>query len=192
MNAIVAGVGLTLGSLTAACLIIVASRLFQPRGLVPDSLDVMALAPAIPFGRAGLRLALLGMLAAIAGAAVETAMAGAYDYAQFFKLPWGRNKPPKQVPQFTAAWMAMLLGGLFLMLLGLDPLKLVEYAVVFSAVVLPFTYWPILKAAASRAGMREHANRRWLDAVGWVFLALLTLAAVAAPVLLFVTHAGEG
>ena len=68
-----------------------------------------ALEAAIPFGRTGLLLALLGMLFAVAGAAVETCMANAYAIAQFFGWEWGRHKKPWEAPRFTLAWIALFL-----------------------------------------------------------------------------------
>ena len=66
-----------------------------------------ALEAAIPFGKPGLMLALLGMFFAVAGAAVETCMANAYSIAQFFGWDWGRHKKPWEAPRFTLAWIVV-------------------------------------------------------------------------------------
>lgn len=43
-------------------------------------------------------LALLGTLACLSGAAIETALSGGYNLCQFFNLRWGKNLPPKSAP----------------------------------------------------------------------------------------------
>lgn len=192
MNALIAGVGLTLGSALSIALVVLGKVVFQPDGIRPEFIDTVALAAAVPFGRAGLVLGLVGMLFAISGAAAETAMAGAYDYAQYFGLPWGRAKTLREAPKFNLAWAAMLVGGMLITLTGVDPVNLVEYAVIFSAVVLPLTYWPILRVAGSRQSLGEQAEGVVMKALGWVFLVLVTVAAVAGVPLLFLTHAGRG
>jgi Mn2+/Fe2+ NRAMP family transporter len=132
------------------------------------------------------------MLFAIAGAAAETSMAGAYNYAQYFRLPWGRAKPLRAAPRFNLAWAAMLLAGMLIMLTGVDPVNLVEYSVIFSAIVLPFTYWPILDVARNRESMGKHANSPVINVLGWIFLVLISVAALAGIPLMLITHAGQG
>lgn len=192
LNAIVAGFGSALGALLAIALVLLGRNLFQPRGISPEFIDTMAMAAAAPLGRTGLIVGLLGMFFAIAGAAAETALAGAYNFAQYFELPWGRAKSLRAAPRFNLAWLAMLGGAMLIILSGADPLNLVEYSVIFSAVVLPLTYWSILKVAGSTQSMKEYANPRVLQALGWVYLALVTIAALAGVPLMIVTHAGQG
>jgi manganese transport protein len=192
MNVIIAGAGSALGSLLAIALVLLGRSVFQPAGITPDFIDTMAMAAAGPFGRTGLVLGLLGMFFAIAGAAAETSLAGAYNYAQYFELPWGRAKSLKAAPRFNLAWLAMIAGAMLIILTGVDPLNLVEYSVIFSAVLLPLTYWSILKVAGSRQSMREHANSRPVQIAGWIFLVLVTIAALAGVPLMIVTHAGQG
>ena len=98
------------------------------------------------------------MLFAVAGAAVETCMANAYSIAQFFGWEWGRHKKPWEAPRFTLAWIACSLLALAIVLTGIDPMKLVEYAVLFSILVLPLTYLPLLLLAGDKNYMGEYAN----------------------------------
>jgi Mn2+/Fe2+ NRAMP family transporter len=192
MNTIIAGMGSALGSLLAIAILVLGKMVFQPRGIVPDSIDAIALATAPPLGKAGVVIGLLGILFAIAGAAAEVSLAGAYNYAQFFGLPWGRAKPLRAAPKFNLIWAAFLVAGMLVMMTGVDPIHLVEYSVIFSAVVLPLTYWPILRHAGDRGVMGRHANSRLVSMLGWVFLVLITIAAIAGVPLMFLTHAGQG
>ena len=50
--------------------------------------------PQHELGQVGLLLALVGILFAVGGAAVETSFAGAYNIAQFFGWRWGKKERP--------------------------------------------------------------------------------------------------
>jgi Mn2+/Fe2+ NRAMP family transporter len=77
------------------------------------------------------------------------------------------------------------------MLTTVDPIKVTEYSVVFSAVALPLTYFPILVIANDADYMREATNGRLANALGTVFLVVVVVAAVAAIPLMLATKAGQ-
>jgi len=190
-NFMVAAFGSILGSLLTVALMAVAAIVLLPRGIFPELLSTSVLAGASPFGKKALTVALLGTLACLAGAAVETNLSGAYNFCQFFNLPWGKNRPVKEVPVYTASWMGMLAIACVIALAWLSPLDLVNISVIFGMVIMPLTYYPILKVASDRGIMGKHVNGRFLTGVGVVFLILITVAAVAAIPLMIVTHAGR-
>jgi manganese transport protein len=132
------------------------------------------------------------MFFAIAGAAVETGLSAAYCIAQFFGWPWGRYMKPYQAPRFTLAWLLVFTAALLMVLSGIDPLKLVEWAVVFSVIVLPLTYLPVILQASDRKYMKEHANGPFNNILGWTFYIVVAIAAVGALPLYFITSGGKG
>jgi manganese transport protein len=164
---------------------------FLPREIFPDMLSSTVAAGALPFGKKVTVLALLGVLACLSGAAVETAMSGGYNICQFFNLPWGKNLPHKKVKEFTASWVIMFVIAAVLAVTGLKPLQLVNISVIFGMVIMPFTYWPILRAASDKKLMGKHVNDRSDDVIAWIFLALITIAAIAAIPLMVLTHSGQ-
>jgi Mn2+/Fe2+ NRAMP family transporter len=131
------------------------------------------------------------MFAAYAGAAIETAFSNAYNIAQFFGWPWGKFERPRNAALFTLSWIATLLVAVAIMETGVDPIAIVEYSIVFSVVILPLTYLPTLLAARDREIMGRYANGALADVLGAVFLALITVAAIAAIPLLILTHGGK-
>jgi len=184
--------GFALGSLLAISILASSAQLFGPANVGPELPGSAALEAAIPFGKTGLLLALLGMLIAVAGAAVETCMANAYAIAQFFGWEWGRHKKPWEAPRFTLAWIALFLLALLIVLTGVDVMSLVEYAVLFSVLVLPLTYLPLMLLAGDRTFMGQYANKWLAKSLGWLFFIIVTLAAVAALPLYFLTSGGQG
>jgi Mn2+/Fe2+ NRAMP family transporter len=191
-NRVTSIVGMSLGSLLSIAILAVAAQLFGPANVAPQMPGSVALEAAIPFGRPGLVLALLGMFFAVAGAAVETCMANAYAVAQFFGWEWGRHKKPWEAPRFTIAWIAFFLLALVIVLTGVEVMQLVEYAVLFSIIVLPLSYFPLMLLAGDKSYMGEYANGPFAKTLGWLFFAIVAAAAVAALPLYLVTSGGQG
>src|SRR5690349_24595382 len=145
----------------------------------------------MPLGRPGLLLALLGVLFAVAGAAVETCMSNAYAISQFFGWEWGRHTKPWEAPRFTIAWIAVMLLALLIVLTGVDVMSLVEYAVLFSIVVLPLTYLPLMLLARDNNYMDQHVNGWLANGLGWLYFVIITAVAIAAVPLYLLTSGGQ-
>jgi Mn2+/Fe2+ NRAMP family transporter len=190
-NSIVAISGIVLGSLLTCALLILGALVFLPRSIFPDMLSTTALPVIVPFGPTALRLALVGILACVASAAVETALSGGYNVCQFFGIKWDKNVPPQDVPVFTSTWVLMFVIALVLALTGIKPLTLVNFSIVFGMVIMPLTYYPILKAAGDRELMGEHVTGKVQQALGWVFFGVIVIAALAAVPLMILTHSGQ-
>lgn len=189
-NSVVASLGSVFGAMLTVALLVLGVLVYQPRGITPDLLSSAPTVGSFAFGRRALVLALCGILACVAGAAVETALSSAYNLCQFFGFAWSKNKAPRSVPVFTLGWVGMLVLGCGLALSGIDPMKLLDTSIVFGMVLMPFTYWPILAAADDRRVMGRHANGPVRKAIGWGLLVLITIAAAAALPLMILTHAG--
>jgi manganese transport protein len=190
-NKLTSIVGFSMGAVVSAALIVVGAAFYAPRQLNPAELGSSALAPAFQFGKVGLLLALLGMLATVAGSAVETCLAGAYNFCQFFHYKWGRRLSPNVTPVFTKTWIIVFVLGMGITLTGYDPIKIVEYSVIFAVVVLPLTYAPILIVAGDKTIMGKYANSKLQRILGWTMFALVTIAAAAAIPLMIVTEMGK-
>jgi len=191
INRIVAIVGFALGSLLAMSILVNAAVLFRPLHIDPSIIGTSALQAAIPFGKTGLMMALLGMVFAFSGAAVETGLSSAYSLAQFLGWEWGRFKKPHEAPRFTIAWLATFALALVIVLTGIQPLDLVEWAVVLSIVVLPASYLPLILIANDRKYMNQYVNGPISNTLGWAAYAMICIAAVAALPLYFITRGGK-
>jgi manganese transport protein len=192
LNKVTAMIGYSLGGLLSFSLMIVAAMLFLPSGISPQLLGTPALAAGHVLGHVGLLLALIGILFAVGGAAIETSFAGAYNLAQFFGWRWGKRERPADAPRFTLAWLVIFALAMLVIMTGLDPVKLTEYSVIFSVVALPLTYLPILLVANDRAYMGAHVNGKLANALGVVYLVIILVVAVAAIPLMLVTNGGQG
>jgi Mn2+/Fe2+ NRAMP family transporter len=184
-------VGYSLGGFLSLALMIVGSTVFLKHGVSPEHLGSIALGSEEPLGKIGLIVALVGILFAVGGASIDTVFSGAYNLAQFFGWEWGRNRHPAGAPRFALTWIFLLAAALGIVMTGVDPVMLTEYAVIFSAVALPLTYIPILLVANDRKYMGRFANGRLANTLGIIYLALILLVAVSAVPLMILTNVGQ-
>jgi manganese transport protein len=192
LNRIIVIVGFALGGLLAASLMSIGSQYLGPQQVEAGLPGTAAFSAASQLGRAGLWLAIGGMFFAFAGAAIETAMSSAYDIAQFFGWPWGKFRAPRNAPRFVLAWAIVLVLATAVVMTGVDPIQVVEYSIVFSVVILPLTYFPVMAISRDPDVMGVHVNGPIANTLGWFYFVLISIAAVAAIPLLILTHGGEG
>lgn len=191
LNKANAMIGYGLGGFLSFALMIVGGSLFLDKGIEPEFLGSIALGAEVPLGQIGLLLALVGILFAVGGAAIDTLFSGAYNMAQFFGWEWGRYRHPSGAPRFTLTWLVLLVLGLGAVMTGVDPVQLTEYAVIFSAVALPLTYIPILLVANDRSYMREYVNGRVANTLGLIYLVVIMVISISAVPLLVLTNVGQ-
>jgi Mn2+/Fe2+ NRAMP family transporter len=192
LNRVTSMLGYGLGGFLSCALMIVAAVLFLPRGISPEFLGTPPLGAAHALSKVGLLLALVGILFAVGGAAIETSFSGAYNLAQFFGWRWGKKERPAGAARFTLSWLMIFALALLVVMTGYDPVKLTEYSVIFSVVALPLTYLPILLVANDRTYMGAHVNGRVANLLGVFYFVVIIAIAVAAIPLLVLTNGGQG
>ena len=192
INRVVVVFGFALGALLSVALVASGHLAFGAAGIEAVTPGTAVLPVGDTLGPAWVWVALLGMLFAFGGAAIETCLSCAYNLAQFFGWPWGKYRAPGSAPRFTMAWALVFVLATAIVMTGVDPVQVVEYSIVFSVVILPLSYFPLLLVASDRGVMGAHANG-WLSrSLGWTYLGLVTVAALAAIPLLILTHGGRG
>ncbi len=191
LNKANAMIGYGLGGFLSFALMIVGGSLFLDKGIEPEFLGSIAIGAEVPLGQIGLLLAIVGILFAVGGAAIDTLFSGAYNLAQFLGWEWGRYRAQTGAPRFTVTWIVLLVLAVGAVMTGVDPVQLTEYAVIFSAVALPLTYIPILLVANDRSYMREYANGRLANTLGLIYLAVIGVISLAAVPLLILTNVGQ-
>jgi manganese transport protein len=192
LNRANAMIGYGLGGFLSFALMIVAGTLFLPLGIEPQFLGTPALGAEEALGQAGLLLALVGILFAVGGAAIETCFSGAYNTSQFFGWRWGKKERPAAASRFTLAWLVIFALAFLVVMTGYDPVKLTEYSVIFSVVALPLTYLPILLIANDHTYMGSKVNGKLANVLGVLYFIVILAIAVAAIPLMLITHGGQG
>jgi manganese transport protein len=183
-------IGFPLGGLLSVAIAAATTLVLLPADIQVDTLAQVGLPVAVAVGKIGLAVALLGFFAATFGAACETGLAVGYSISQYFGWQWGKFVRPREAGRFHVVLLASTAVGVAVLLTTVDPIKVTEYSVVFSAVALPLTYFPILVVANDPDYMGDRTNGRLANALGTVFLVLVVVAAVAAVPLMLATKAG--
>jgi Mn2+/Fe2+ NRAMP family transporter len=191
LNRANAMLGYGLGGFLSLALMVVGAALFLGRGISPEHLGTIALGVEAPLGQIGLLLALVGILFAVGGASIDTVFSGAYNLAQFCGWEWGRYRHPRGAPRFALTWIVLLVLAMGIVLTGVDPVVLTEYAVIFSVVALPLTYIPILLVANDRAYMGRYGNGRLANVLGLLYLVVIAIVAISAIPLMILTNVGQ-
>jgi manganese transport protein len=184
-------VGFPLGGMLSLSIAGLAAVVFLPLGVQVDTLGQVVLPVAGELGVIGLIVVLLGIFAATFGAGLETALSCGYTIAQYFGWQWGKFVRPRESPRFHLVMIVTLIVGTMILLTSVDPIKVTEYSVVFSAVALPLTYLPILMVANDPDYMGEKVNGRIMNAAAGIFLVIIVLASLAAIPLMLYTKAGQ-
>jgi Mn2+/Fe2+ NRAMP family transporter len=115
-------IGYALGGVLSFALMITAGALYLPKSIEPQFIGTVALAADVPLGTIGLILALVGMLFAVGGAAIDTCLSGAYNVSQFFGWEWGKHRRAAAAPRFTLSWIVLLVLAFGVVMTGIDPI----------------------------------------------------------------------
>jgi Mn2+/Fe2+ NRAMP family transporter len=183
-------VGFPLGGLLSLAIAGCAAVVLLPQAIEVSSLSQIVLPVAEAGGKLALAVVIVGLVAATFGAALETTLSGGYTLAQYLGWSWGKFRRPAQAARFHVTMAVTLLIGVGVLMTGVDPVRLTEYSVVFSAVALPLTYLPILVVANDPEYMGDRVNGRVTNALGLVYLVLILAASLAAIPLMIVTGVG--
>jgi Mn2+/Fe2+ NRAMP family transporter len=183
-------IGFPIGAVAAASIMIAAALVLQPAQISVSHLDQAALPVALQLGKVGLAFAIFGFFIATFGAALETTLSNGYAVAQYFGWSWGKFVRPREAPLFHVVLVVSVIGAVMLGLTTVDPVKVTEYALVFSAVALPLTYFPVLLVANDPEYMGDKVNSWFSNALGMLMLGIITVASIAAIPLMITTKAG--
>ncbi len=184
-------IGFPIGGLLSVAIAGCTAVVLGPLGVSVESLGQVALPVAEAVGKVGLAVAIVGFVAATFGAACETGLSVGYSVAQYFGAQWGKYVRVRDAALFHLILLLSCLLGVAVLLTTVDPIVVTEFSVVFSAVALPLTYFPILVVANDPDYLGEHVNGRLANALGVVYLGVVMVASVAAIPLMVVTRMGQ-
>lgn len=184
-------IGFPLGGLLSLSIAGCAAILFLPQGITVDTLGQVGLPVAVALGKVGLAIVLVGFVAATFGAACETGLSVGYSIAQYFGVQWGKFVRADKALAFHVIIGIATLAAIAVLLTTVDPILVTEFSVVFSAIALPLTYFPILVVANDRDYLGKHVNGRMANGLGVFYLVVLTVISLAALPLMVITKMGQ-
>jgi len=183
-------IGFPLGAVLSLSIMAVTALVLAPRGIGVEHLSQVGLPVAVILGKVGLIVAILGFFAATFGAALETGLSVSYTVSQYFGWQWGKLTTPKEAPRFHAIVLLGIIMATAIGLTSVDPIKVTEYSIVFSAVALPLTYFPIFVVANDPNYMGDKVNSRFSNFIASIYLVLIVVVSLVAIPLMIITKAG--
>ncbi|GAA2074921.1 divalent metal cation transporter [Pseudolysinimonas kribbensis] len=184
-------VGFPLGGILSISIAVCATIVLLPQAIAVTSLSQVALPVIQAGGTIAFAFLVVGMAAAVFGAALETTLSSGYTIAQYFGWSWGKFRRPAKAARFHLVMLAGLIIAVIVLMTGVDPIAVTEFSVVFSAIALPLTYIPILIVSNDRGYMGRFVNGRVSNALGIVFLVVILVASIAAIPLMIISGAGQ-
>jgi Mn2+/Fe2+ NRAMP family transporter len=184
-------VGFPLGGILSIAVASCATIVLLPNQIEVTSLSQTVMPVVAAGGKLALAFAIVGIVAATFGAALETTLSGGYILAQFLGWTWGKFRRPAEAARFHVVMFVTIIAGAAVLFTGVDPILVTEYAVVFSAIALPLTYLPILIVANDSQYMGDETNGRVMNVIASVYLVIILVASLAAIPLMIVTGAGQ-
>lgn len=184
-------VGFPLGGILSVAIAACATLVLLPKQIEVTSLSQVVMPVVEAGGKLALAFAIVGIVAATFGAALETTLSSGYTLAQFFGWAWGKFRRPAEASRFHVVMFVSIVVGVAVLFTGVNPVMVTEYSVVFSAIALPLTYLPILIVANDPEYMGDKTNGKLLNMFGSVYLVVIVAASLAAIPLMIVTGAGQ-
>lgn len=107
-------------------------------------------------------------------------LAGSAAYALSEARGWreGLHYKLKQATSFYGVMIIAVVVGMLLNFVGLDPIKALIYSAVFNAIISPICLILIVMISSNQKIMGEFVNRRFIEAIGWLTVVLVSVAAV--------------
>jgi Mn2+/Fe2+ NRAMP family transporter len=158
VNRIVAILGMGVGAVISAGVIVVAAMVLHPRNIQVDSVNQAAAMMTTAFPFWGFTLFALSVGIACMGASTEVGLSLAYTVAQTFGWRWGQGLEPAKDARFALTYTVAILVASVFIALGVDPLKLTIYTMALNATVLPVVAMPYLLLMNDRRILRTHTN----------------------------------
>jgi len=173
--------GMFLSNLVMFFIIAACAAILFPQGITQISSAAEAAEALRPFaGEATFFLFAIGIVGT--GMLAIPVLAGSASYALSESFGWvgGLGKTLKQAHSFYGVIIISMLIGLAINFTGLNPMKALIYSAVLNGLIAPIVLILIVQLSANTRIMGERANRRFATGIGWVVVALMSVAGVAA------------
>lgn len=121
-------VGFPLGGLLSIAIATCATLVLLPQQVEVTSLSQVVMPVVEAGGKLALAFAVIGIVAATFGAALETTLSSGYTLAQFLGWPWGKFRRPAQAARFHVVMFVSIVVGAAVLFTGVDPVLVTEYS----------------------------------------------------------------
>lgn len=109
-------------------------------------------------------------------------LAGSSSYAlsEAFRWKEGLNRPLRQAHAFYGVIIISMLAGLGMNFVGLDPIKALIYSAIANGIIAPVILVCVVMLSSNKKIMGHYVNSRPVAWIGWLVVAIMSVAGVAA------------
>ncbi len=114
-------------------------------------------------------------------------LAGSSSYAlsESFKWREGMYRKLHQAHAFYGVIIISMFIGLGINFLGIDPFKALIYSAIANGIVAPVVLVLIVRLSSNRRIMGEWVNKRYVTAIGWFVVTIMSISGAAAIIAMF-------
>lgn len=173
--------GMILSNLVMFFIIAACGAILFPHGITNITSAAQAAEALRPFaGEASYGLFALGIIGT--GLLAIPVLAGSSSYAlsEAFRWKEGLYRPLRQAHAFYGVIIISMLAGLGMNFIGFDPIKALIYSAVANGIVAPVILCFVVLMSSNKNIMGRWVNKRVVTWIGWLAVALMSIAAVAA------------
>lgn len=180
--------GMFLSNLVMFFIIVATGATLHSTGITQISTAADAAEALRPLaGNATYLLFSLGIIGTGLLAVPVLAGSAAYAVSESFGWKQGLFYKLKQASAFYGILIIAMLAGLGMNFIGLDPIKALIYSAIANGFVAPIVLIFIVQLSSSKKVMGEHRNQLFTTWIGWLVVAIMILAGLAAIISFFNT-----
>lgn len=173
--------GMLLSNLVMFFIIASCGAILFPHGITTITSAAQAAEALRPFaGNATYALFAIGIIGT--GLLAIPVLAGSSSYAlsEAFRWKEGLYRPLRQAHAFYGVIIISMLVGLGMNFIGLDPIKALIYSAVANGVVAPVVLCFVVLMSSNKKIMGRWVNKRAVTWLGWLVIAIMSAAGLAA------------
>lgn len=178
-------VGMFFSNLVMFFVIVTCAAVLFPQGIEVNTAEDAARALLPLAGQQAYTLFALGIIGTGLLAVPVLAGSAAYALAESFHWSFGLNRGLKHAQAFYGVIIIAMLFGFALNLVGINPIKALIWSAVLNGIVAPFIIYYIVRISSNRNVMGKWTSGIWSKSLGYLSLALMTLAAMGAIYAIF-------
>lgn len=172
--------GMLFSNVVMFFVIVTCAAVLFPQGIEVNTAEDAARALLPLAGAQAYTLFALGIIGTGLLAVPVLAGSAAYALAESFHWSFGLNRGLKHAHAFYGIIILAMIFGFGLNLVGINPIKALIYSAVLNGIVAPIIIYFIVKISSNKAVMGKWSSGLLSRTIGYISLALMTIAAVGA------------
>lgn len=172
--------GMFLSNAVMFFIIVTCAATLFPAGIIVTTAEDAAIALRPIAGQQAYILFALGIIGTGMLAVPVLAGSAAYSLAESFNWKGGLYRKLKDAHGFYGVIIISMILGLLMNFIGLNPIKALIYSAVLNGIIAPVVLYFVVKISSDRSVMGHWTNKRIITLLGWLVVALMTVAGIAA------------